>query len=55
MNLQMADSCVLGTADHKDEITSRHVQAMALTTEPIRPVDADTDSLPALDDGIRDC
>ena len=55
MNLQMADSSVLGMAAHKDEITSLHIQAMAFTIEPTRPVDTVTDSLPAPDDDIRDC
>jgi hypothetical protein len=55
LNLRLADSDELGMADHKVEITSRHVQAMALTTEPIRPVDAGTESLPGPDDGIRSC
>ena len=55
LNLQLADSDELGMAEHKHEITSRHIRAMALTTEPIRPVDAVTYSLPAPDDGIRDC
>jgi hypothetical protein len=55
LNLQLADSDELGMAEHKHEITRDMFRQMALTTEPIRPVDAVTDSLPAPDDGIRDC